>query len=485
MTINCTARMPFGIPLNVSRDTASHTGREALLSYQSGRLGERQADGTTLVRYRWQTDTRTEQVFGKDTVMSAPTHEMRQAMQAAFTSAEAVANIKFVEAKPDETPHFTIQAMESNQRLAGVWSPGKEGAALALSKAHFVGATRAEYTQTALHELGHAIGLEHPNNYTNAGGGKRGACVLDARHDNTNNSVMSYNQDVGRSAVTFAPVDMAALRHLYGPPRESSAVEDVLVGTTPHRGLVTIPAQDQGRRLNIYTLNHEYDAFIDLSGKRESRIESRLREVATGLRGTLDGSAVSSSGGATLSHRSAGNGGAVSGGSAGDGRAIDSMFPPRRQAYLQFDGNGVRTVEVGGQYNELTTHTNGGTRFIVTQGETSSYRIHGRGNRIADNAENTMVMLRPGAEVTIESVRDRRIDIVAEETERTPSVRREPTQNGTRVTLSGDGDKRYEVTVPKGVEVAISHQPPQPESPHTPNIRRSEYMPDTSNMQAR
>ena len=64
---------------------------------------------------------------------------------------------------------------------------------------------------TILHELGHALGLDHTH---------EGAYTLNSGSDSTNNSVMSYNYVNGTS--TLKHLDVAALQHLYGSTAMSS-----------------------------------------------------------------------------------------------------------------------------------------------------------------------------------------------------------------------------------------------------------------------
>lgn len=67
---------------------------------------------------------------------------------------------------------------------------------------------------TLIHEIGHALGLKHPNNY-GSGTGSADPPYLPSSLDNLHNTVMSYNL-AGSSPTTLMPFDIAALQHLYG-----------------------------------------------------------------------------------------------------------------------------------------------------------------------------------------------------------------------------------------------------------------------------
>lgn len=64
-----------------------------------------------------------------------------------------------------------------------------------------------------LHEIGHAVGLEHPF---------EGTFRLPRDQDNTGNTLMSYTRQGGYATAPRA-YDVAAVRYLYGPPRNTGS----------------------------------------------------------------------------------------------------------------------------------------------------------------------------------------------------------------------------------------------------------------------
>lgn len=74
-----------------------------------------------------------------------------------------------------------------------------------------------QFEDMALHEIGHTLGLKHPGNYTQYGGGGVGSNAppyLPASEDNSTNTVMSYNGDY--AGPELRPYDILALDFLYG-----------------------------------------------------------------------------------------------------------------------------------------------------------------------------------------------------------------------------------------------------------------------------
>jgi serralysin len=64
---------------------------------------------------------------------------------------------------------------------------------------------------TMLHEVGHAIGLKHPGNYSSST-----APYLDSSIDNTDTTVMSYNDGTQYYPSTLGWLDIQAVQYMYG-----------------------------------------------------------------------------------------------------------------------------------------------------------------------------------------------------------------------------------------------------------------------------
>ena len=80
---------------------------------------------------------------------------------------------------------------------------------------------------TLIHEIGHAIGLKHPFDHEQAGGGTTTGPYLYGSEDTTAFTVMSYAQSASNYLLQYSPLDIAALQYLYGPSKTGRAQNDV------------------------------------------------------------------------------------------------------------------------------------------------------------------------------------------------------------------------------------------------------------------
>jgi hypothetical protein len=89
---------------------------------------------------------------------------------------------------------------------------------------------------TIIHEIGHALGLKHPGDY-NAGGAVAKGPFLPEDYDNTDYTLMSYNDGyafyaLGKYAATPMMLDIQAVQYLYGANMTYHAFADTYRVTT-------------------------------------------------------------------------------------------------------------------------------------------------------------------------------------------------------------------------------------------------------------
>lgn len=145
---------------------------------------------------------------------------LRSAMRMAAAEVEEVAGVTFVEVADDADPMISVLFNRDMRGWSWASFPHASEAAPETSGKIAMNAGYGAYGpgsagfQVMLHELGHAIGLKHPHD---------AAPNLPGALDNTLNTVMSYNW-VGAPKAAYQPLDVAALRALYGPAGAHSGV---------------------------------------------------------------------------------------------------------------------------------------------------------------------------------------------------------------------------------------------------------------------
>ncbi len=123
-------------------------------------------------------------------------------------------------------------------------------------------------TLTLIHEIVHALGLEHPFNTPGANGVTSDPPYLTGTEDSTAWTIMSYTDSLAQYYLKYSPLDIAALQYLYGPSQSSRTANDTykLSNTQPNfiwdgSGTDTIDGRQLSQGATVY-LSPGYWGFV-------------------------------------------------------------------------------------------------------------------------------------------------------------------------------------------------------------------------------
>ena len=234
---------------------------------------------------------------------------------------------------------------------------------------------------TLVHEIGHAIGLNHPGNY-NAGESQVPDAVgnfLSANEDAYFNSIMSYRQSAQSiNNVSFMPYDLLTLRYLYG--QTDFAVGDNTYAYTDASGMMVSNIVDDGGTdtLDFSALSVAVD--VDLTPGAYSSVGT----IASGANAlanltTSFDAIIEKATGTTLSDTLLGNAANNTFTGGGGDDAINGAAGTDTAVYA-----GARTAfNVSAAAGKVTVNGSTGTEGIDTLTSVERLQFLGSGNKLA------------------------------------------------------------------------------------------------------
>ncbi|WP_153159846.1 Calx-beta domain-containing protein [Zoogloea sp. 1C4] len=223
--------------------------------------------------------------------VSALTSAQRAAAQQAMGSVSAICNITFSEVADTATSAGDIRwsvTGSPNEGTADAWYPSRSalGGDIWFKANGYTNPAQGNYDYaTFIHELGHAMGLDHPHSGTPA---------PESGEDQLKYSVMSYRSYDGAPltgyTTSFYPVDymlndIAALQYLYGANTSYNTGNDVYTWTTGGRIYDCI--WDAGGNDTIDASNQTQGVSLNLNAGSWSSIGNTFHNGSTYVRDSL------------------------------------------------------------------------------------------------------------------------------------------------------------------------------------------------------
>jgi Ca2+-binding RTX toxin-like protein len=250
---------------------------------------------------------------------------------------------------------------------------------------------------TLMHELGHALGLEHPFSAIDGPGTIADAPYLTGIEDSTTWTVMSYTYSSTQYYLQYSPLDIAALQYLYGPSRKARSGNDVykISSTTSNfiwdgAGLDTIDAGEVSQAGTIY-LTPGYHGYL---GATKSEKITTAGQITVNF-----GSVIENLIGSNYDDRFYGNevGNKIEGGAGSDSiegwDGNDTLLGGAGNDYLN-GGSGNDSLEGGDGNDTLVLNGLANNYTIRYDSATQSYSIEAKSGSEGKDTFKTIEFLR-------------------------------------------------------------------------------------------